>query len=67
MVIDVKEDEGKVTYRSFIPLVNEVKADNTQYISDIDQLIQTLHDHHVYPIARIVCFKDPFLAGKKVR
>ncbi|MGC5326727.1 putative glycoside hydrolase [Brevibacillus sp. SYSU BS000544] len=66
MVIDVKEDEGKVTYRSFIPLVNEVKADNTQYISDIDQLIQTLHDHHVYPIARIVCFKDPFLAGKKV-
>ncbi|MFY0544732.1 putative glycoside hydrolase [Brevibacillus sp. H7] len=66
MVIDMKEDEGRITYQSGVPLVKEVKADATTFIQDIDQLVQTLNDHHVYPIARIVCFKDPYLAGKKV-
>lgn len=66
MVIDVKEDEGRVTYQSGVPLVKEVKSDGTRFIADIDQLLQTLHDHHVYTIARIVCFKDPYLAGKKL-
>jgi hypothetical protein len=65
MVIDMKEDEGRVTYQSGVPLVEQIKADGTTFIQDIDQLIQTLNDHHVYPIARIVCFKDPYLAGKK--
>jgi hypothetical protein len=66
MIIDVKEDEGRVTYRSGIPLVKEVKADAVPFIRDVDGMIQTLNEHHVYPIARIVCFKDPYLAGKKV-
>lgn len=65
MVIDMKEDEGRITYQSGVPLVKEVKADATTFIPDIDQLVQTLNEHHVYPIARIVCFKDPYLAGKK--
>jgi hypothetical protein len=66
MIIDVKEDEGRVTYRSAIPLVREVKADAVTFISDIDGMIQTLNEHHVYTIARIVCFKDPYLAGRKL-
>lgn len=66
MVIDMKEDEGRVTYQSGVPLVKAVKADGTRFISDIDQMMQTLKENHVYPIARIVCFKDPFLAGKKL-
>lgn len=65
MVIDVKEDEGRVTYESAIPLVNEVKSDGTRFIQDVDKMIQTLNENRVYTIARIVCFKDPFLAGKK--
>ncbi|NGQ96542.1 putative glycoside hydrolase [Brevibacillus sp. SYP-B805] len=65
MVIDMKEDEGRVTYKSGIPLVQQTKADGTRFIADIDQLLQTLRENHVYPIARIVCFKDPYLAGKK--
>lgn len=66
MVIDMKEDEGRVTYRSGLPLVKEVKSDGTTFIRDVDQMIQTLDDNHVYTIARIVCFKDPNLAGKKL-
>jgi len=66
MVIDMKEDEGRVTYQSGIPFVKEVKSDGTRFIRDIDQMMQTLKENHVYTIARIVCFKDPFLAGKKL-
>jgi hypothetical protein len=66
MVIDMKEDEGRVTYQSGVPLVKEVKADAVTFIGDVDGMIETLHEHHVYTIARIVCFKDPYLAGKKL-
>ncbi|MGD8192604.1 putative glycoside hydrolase [Brevibacillus ginsengisoli] len=66
MVIDMKEDEGKVTYRSSIPLVKTLQSDQKRFISDIDSIIQTMRDHHIYPIARIVCFKDPLLATRKM-
>lgn len=65
MVIDVKEDEGRLTYKSTIPLVRQIHSDKTNFISDVDKLLNTLHDHHVYTIARIVCFKDPFLSRMK--
>lgn len=66
MVIDVKEDEGRITYRSFVPQVTEHQSNTTRFIPDIDSLLQKLRDQHIYPIARIVCFKDPLLAAKKV-
>ncbi len=65
MVIDMKEDNGRVTYLSAVPLVKETKADGITFIQDIDKLVQTLRENHIYPIARIVCFKDPYLAVKK--
>ncbi|MFM1655520.1 putative glycoside hydrolase [Brevibacillus sp. B_LB10_24] len=65
MVIDVKEDAGRITYNSEVPLAKEIGADKTRFIPDIDQLISTLQEHHIYPIARIVCFKDPLLARKR--
>ncbi|UFJ40460.1 putative glycoside hydrolase [Brevibacillus humidisoli] len=65
MVIDMKEDEGRITYQSEVPMVNETGADGTTFIQDVDKLIHTVHQNNVYSIARIVCFKDPFLAGKK--
>lgn len=64
MVIDVKEDEGRVTYRSNVPLVQHTRADGVRFIADIDGLLQRLKEQRIYPIARIVCFKDPFLAVK---
>lgn len=65
MVIDVKEDEGKVTYRSEVPLVNKIGADSTTMIRDIDQVLQTVKQNNIYSIARVVTFKDPYLAAKK--
>lgn len=65
MVIDVKEDGGRITYdTSKVPWVQEVGA-GTNMIRDIKQLMATLKENNVYPIARIVCFKDPILGEKK--
>ena len=62
-VIDVKEG-GELSYRSSIPLVRQVAADR-QYIRDPRALLQQLRDNGIYPIARIVVFKDRTLAEKR--
>ncbi len=62
-VIDVKEG-GLVSYRSGLPLVRQVGADR-DYIRDIRGVLAQLKAHGVYPIARIVCFKDTTLARAK--
>lgn len=63
-VIDVKADDGRITYDMDIPIVDEVGAD-TNYIRDIDGLMDKLYEHDILPIARIVTFKDPYLAKNK--
>ena len=72
MVIDVKNDEGNVTFRltneevtQDIPVldrISEMQA-GVRYIRDIQALMQELKEHNIYTIARIVCFKDPILAA----
>ena len=65
MVIDVKNDHGLMTYRSEIEIVNEVNANKGVVIKDIDALMTKLKEHNVYPIARIVVFRDPHLPEVK--
>lgn len=64
MVIDVKDATGYVSYDSDVPLVNELKLEENR-IKDLDALMATLREHEIVPIARIVCFNDPLLAGGK--
>jgi hypothetical protein len=59
-VIDVKEG-GELSYRSSIPLVRQVGADRG-YIRDVRALLAQLRAAGIYPIARIVVFKDRTLA-----
>lgn len=59
-VIDVKE-RGDVSYASEVALVDEIGA-NRGHIPDLPDLLRTLREHGIYPIARIVCFLDPVLA-----
>ena len=35
------------------------------YIADMEGLMAKLKEHHIYTIARVVCFKDPYLAAAK--
>ena len=64
MVIDIKNDEGIVTYKMEEPMVQELGAD-VNYIPDLTGLLARLGREDVYRIARIVAFKDPLLASKR--
>lgn len=64
MVIDIKDDNGYITYPTSTPELQEVGA-SKKYIRDINGLMQTLKKHNIYPIARIVVFKDTVLARKQ--
>ncbi|MNV40578.1 hypothetical protein D3C71_1321910 [compost metagenome] len=63
MVIDIKDDAGYITYKTDNPELQ--KLGNPQpFIGDINKLMERLNKHDVYPIARIVVFKDSILAKK---
>ena len=59
-VIDVKEG-GEVSYQSQVKLAMQMGA-TRDYIRNPRRLLDTLRAHDIYPIARIVVFKDPVLA-----
>ena len=63
MVIDVKDDNGLITYESNIEIVESAEADRYVRIQDIKSFIQTLENHNIYPIARVVTFKDSNLCN----
>lgn len=62
MVIDVKDDWGNITLEmdSDNPLVEEF----TTGYQDIETLMNTMEENDIYPIARIVVFKDSLLSEK---
>ena len=62
-VIDVKE-AGEISYPSTVKLAQEAGA-NREYIRNVRGLLAKLHENNIYPIARIVVFKDPVLAQAK--
>lgn len=64
MVIDVKNDEGQITYRMDLKTAQDMNA-CISYIGDMETLMAILKEHNIYTIARIVCFKDPYLAQNR--
>ena len=64
MVIDVKDDNGYITYPTTTPELLEMGTAK-KYIADIEQLLATLKKHEIYPIARVVVFKDTALSVKQ--
>lgn len=64
VVIDVKDDWGYVTFLNDNPVINSFGT-NKKIITNTDKLMNTLEDNDIYPIARIVVFKDTVLAKKK--
>lgn len=64
IVMDIKNDEGRVVYKMQIPEVEEIGA-GIRYVADMESLIAECKEKDIYLIARIVAFKDPFLAEEK--
>ncbi|WP_394137199.1 putative glycoside hydrolase [Cytobacillus oceanisediminis] len=63
MVIDIKDDWGNLT---FIPEENSPYSDiGKPYIKDTEKVLKTMEEKQIYPIARVVVFKDSVLANKK--
>ncbi|WP_106497981.1 putative glycoside hydrolase [Lentibacillus sp. Marseille-P4043] len=63
MVIDIKEDHGNITYKPEKGSPYEDIAKN--YIDEPRKMLETLEKKGIYPIARIVVFKDSVLAEKR--
>lgn len=65
-VIDVKESDTYLAYTNTrIPLAREIGADRRPATTWLPELVDTLRAHAIYPIARIVVFKDRMLAERK--
>lgn len=61
-VIDVKDDDGLLNYDSNIEIVNNINSDRYSRIKDIRVFMDVLEEYDIYPIARIVTFKDRMFA-----
>lgn len=61
-VVDVKDEKG-MRYRSELPLQKEIGGEIT--IRNLTALVDSLHAHGIWAIARIVVFKDPMLSAAK--
>lgn len=64
MVIDIKNDDGRITYKMQSETVLEIDA-GINYIRDIEELVKKCKEKNIYLIARIVAFRDPYLAEQK--
>ena len=58
-VIDVKDDEGWMLFHTKSAEKYAPKANRNPRVKNIKKLMDKLKAHNIYPIARIVCFKDP--------
>lgn len=65
VVIDVKGDRGWIAYRSSVPMVQEIGAQQQVMISDPKSFLADLKKRGIYTIARIVVFKDNPLATSR--
>lgn len=61
VVIDVKDDHGRITFAMDSPSAQGIHA-CVNYIPDIEALTGKLKEHDIYLIARIPAFRDPYLA-----
>jgi hypothetical protein len=61
VVIDFKDDFGRIAYDSQLELHRQVGAVRGYF--DAERVISTVHDNDLYLIARIVVFKDRELFG----
>ncbi len=64
IVIDLKEDFGRVVCEMDSDLINDIGSVK-QYIPRAQELVQKLHDHDIYVIARVPAFRDRWLGDAR--
>ncbi|MBU1643511.1 putative glycoside hydrolase, partial [bacterium] len=63
LVIDVKSEQGQMSYQTSVKEASAMDAHYHRTIKDIESYMKKLKAKHVYTIARIVCFKDELSAS----
>ncbi|MBL3643405.1 putative glycoside hydrolase [Bacillus sp. RHFB] len=64
MVIDIKDDKGNVTFKTEDP-DSPYAGIGKDYIKNPRAMLEKFEDKQIYPIARVVVFKDSLLAKEK--
>lgn len=64
VVIDIKDDKGYLTFDTDNEKLQHMIKQSPP-IKDIEKVIDTLYKHDIYPIARIVTFKDNVMGSIK--
>ncbi len=64
VVIDIKDYSGKILYNSHLATVKKLKLTENRLV-DLKKIIEKLHAHNIYVIARQTVFQDPLLAEAK--
>lgn len=59
IIVDMKDDEGYITYNSSLAVADEVGAVHNRF--NIETLLRKAHEKGIYVIARIPVFKDTVL------
>lgn len=57
VVIDIKNDDGFIVVKNDSQMLNSM-TNQRLLIDNFEQVMQTLKEHNVYLIARVVCFRD---------
>lgn len=60
IVVDLKDSSGSVYYDTKVQLAHDIGAVRPEF--EVKPLLDLLHQHDIYVIARIVVFEDPVLA-----
>ncbi|MDR5658362.1 putative glycoside hydrolase [Serpentinicella sp. ANB-PHB4] len=64
-VVDVKDDDGIMTYKSNVQMAQDAGADARPKVRDFHMKMQRLRENDIYPIARIVTFKDKIVTAHR--
>ncbi len=65
VVIDTKDTDGYLTYRSKAPIAVETDADKNAEIRDLARTIRFAHERGIRVIMRISCFHDEWVQPKR--
>lgn len=64
IVIDLKESDGRIAYDADVPLARS-SGSIQKRIRNLDAVMEECKRHNIYKVARIVLFKDTYLAEKR--
>jgi hypothetical protein len=64
VVIDIKDDTGRISYEVSDPDLKEIGSQEDR-IKDLKDFIAEFHERQIYVIGRMAVFQDPYMVKKK--